>query len=58
MVSTELLENNPSEGITFFEAASENLDIYSMAFNPKQRLLVAGGSYHAAMLWDLRPDDG
>jgi len=34
------------------------LEIFSVAFNPKQRLLVAGGSYHAARLWDLRADEG
>jgi WD40 repeat protein len=56
-VPVEAFDHRPTEGITFLEAASENIDIVSLSFNPKQRLLVAGGSYHAARLWDFRSDD-
>ncbi len=56
-ITPDDLDHNPAEGITFLEAANENIDISSLAFNPKQRLLVAGGSYHAARLWDFRSDE-
>ena len=42
----ESLDHNPARGITYYEAANENLEIFSVAFNPKHRLLVAGGSLH------------
>jgi hypothetical protein len=53
-----VLEHNPAQGITFHSADSENLDIYSAFFNPKKRIIVAGGSHHIAMLWDLQSDEG
>lgn len=52
----ELLEHNPDRGVEFLLTDCENLDIYSTSFNPKQRILVAGGSNHMAVIWDLRQD--
>jgi len=43
--SFEHLEHNPNKGIYFLQAEGENLEISSAYFNPKQRLLVAGGNY-------------
>jgi hypothetical protein len=53
-VEVEPLEHNPDRGVDFLLTDCENLDIYSTSFNPKQRILVAGGSNHMAVIWDLR----
>lgn len=53
-VVPENLEHNPEKGIHWLQADGENLEISSAQFNPKQRLLVAGGNFYMASLWDLR----
>ena len=55
-VPVEPLEHNPDNGVEFLLTNCENLEIYSAWFNPKQRILVAGGSHHMAVVWDLRSD--
>lgn len=49
----EALEHNPEKGIYFLQAEGDNLEISSAQFNPKQRLLVTGGNYYQATMWDL-----
>lgn len=36
------------------QAEGDNLEVSSAQFNPKQRLLVAGGNFNMATIWDLR----
>ena len=56
--SLEILEHSPDKGVYFLQAEGDNLEVSSAQFNPTQRLLVAGGNYYLASMWDLRREPG
>lgn len=47
------MKHNPDKGQFILQADGDNLEISSALFNSKQRMLVAGGNYYSATMWDL-----
>ena len=55
MVAPRTAQKLPDVGVYELKTVGHsNLQISSALFSPTQRLLVAGGNFHLATMWDLR----